>query len=157
MDFLYIDWSYWINYILIGITAVATLALLYLALRARNEGEQVRNATFSPVAEFSLNNLPPYIEDNQMTELIITNKGNCRMDMPRTKIDYSWGGPARMLLDWGFDDSLVPNESKIFHFRLPDPPLDQGEQEIIVSCICIHSIAKIPVEWEHKIKIAIGQ
>lgn len=117
-----------------GLTAGATLLLAYLSWKAWKEGkrekleeQRQRAATFSPVAEFTVINLPPYDDNSQNTELTITNRGNCNMVSPTIRVSYSWGGPARLFLDWEGDTLLTPQESKAFHFRIPNPPLDLGE------------------------------
>jgi len=155
------DWS---SIVLGGLTAGATLLLAYLSWKAWKEGnrerleeQRHREATTSPVAEFTITNLPPYENDSQNTELIVTNRGNCDMVQPRTRISYTWGGIARLHLDWENDEVLVPNEQKTFRFRLPTPPLGLGVQEILVQCQCIHPIRKQIVEWSHTYELPIGR
>ena len=158
----------WFSILCASITAGATLILAYLAWKAWKEGrrerelerleeQKRREATLSPVADIRVTNLPPYIEINQFTELNVTNIGNCNMLKPATRIYYSWGGPTSLILNWQDDVILAPNENKTFLFRLPDPPIDRGEQEIIVDCRCIHPISKIIVGWERRFKISISQ
>lgn len=155
------DWS---SIIFGSLTAGATLLLAYLSWKAWKEGkrerlerQRQRAATFSPVADFTVTNLPPYDDDSQNTELIVTNRDNCNMVSPRTRVSYSWGGPARLYLDWRGDTILAPNESKTFHFRIPNPPLELGEQNILVECQCIHPIRKQVVGWERTYNVTIGR
>lgn len=146
------------------IPALSAIIVAYIAFKAWREGqkrnvrEQIqRVATLFPVAGFEVSTLPPYSDDNQLTEIIVKNIGNCRMDGPMTLVFYSWGGPAIIQINWGEDDILAPNESKIFNIRLPDPPLDAREQEIIIQCMCLHPLTGDPVMWRRNYAISYGR
>lgn len=152
----------WLDYLPTIFTAGSTIILAYIGWKTWKEGRRKdlehRNATLSPVASFEVSNLPPYSDENQLTEIIITNIGNCVMPNPMTKIFYSWGGPADLNLNWGEDNILSANETKIFRIRLPDPPLVSGEQEITIICMCLHPFQdEVIMEWTRECPISYGR
>lgn len=150
-----IDWFKVMNSIA---SVTGSLILAYIAWITRKDSihnrqreealEQLKtDATMNPVADIELNNLPPYSDSSSQTEIIITNKGNCQMTTPHTTVSPSWMGNAILTLNWEKDDYLVPNEDKHFFIRLSDPPLDRGDQQIIVKVWCQHPLLHYYMEW----------
>jgi len=141
------------------IPAICAAAVLYLTWLARKEGKKEREmerlATILPVAEvIKIENMPPYADDQQLTKIIVLNKGKCVMERPATRVICPWGGDiGGIVLDWGKDNSLAPGEQKIFNIRLPDPP--KGEYEIEIEIIAVNPISKMPIGWTHKEKIKV--
>jgi len=87
--------------------------------------KQIKKTTGAGI-QHELTNLPPYHSKEEKTTIKVKNIGNAVANIESTNLYFSWNADLILDLDYGCEEDmkyfLVPNEEKVFHQKLPEPP-----------------------------------
>jgi len=102
---------------------ISIIALVFSAFNLILYSRHIRRTTGAAI-KHELTNLPPYNSVDSVTTIKVKNVGNAIANVEGTYLEFSWDKDLSIDLDYECEGEyfLVPNEDKIFHKKLPDPP-----------------------------------